>query len=33
VATPGAVGSYRAYVILNSGHEAGSATAVVARPV
>lgn len=32
VATPAAVGSYRVYVILNSGHEAGSNTTVVARP-
>ena len=30
--TPGAVASYRVYVILQSGHEAGSNTAVVARP-
>lgn len=32
VSTAGAVASYRVYVILQSGHEAGSETAVVARP-
>jgi hypothetical protein len=32
VAVPGAVGSYRVYVIMESGHEAGSNDVVVARP-